>query len=86
MAHKFVDSSIPLKIPNLDANSQMLNRDLLGLFYLHNHYFQQHPNLHLLYSSQKQSKKFQALASALKGKSYFGGSISYFQKEGKTFL
>jgi len=67
MAHKFVDSLIPLKIPNLDAPSQMLNRDLLGLFYLHNHYFQQYPNLHLLYSSQKQGRKFQALATALKG-------------------
>jgi len=67
-AHKFVDESIPLKVPKLDSPSLMLNRDLLGLFYLHNHYFQQYPSLNLLYSSQKQGKKFQPLAFALKSK------------------
>jgi len=65
--NRFIDQSVPIHLPVVSETPTVLNRELLSLFCLTNSSFQNLPHLHLLYSTAKQGKNFNSLASALKG-------------------
>ena len=64
---KFIEKSLPLKLPVLDEESHVLNKELLGIFYLSNSFFHSVPKLDLLYSTSKSGTSFNRLAYSLKG-------------------
>jgi len=64
---KFVERALPLKLPVLEEESNILNKELLGIFYLSNSFFHSVPKLTLLYSTSKSGTSFNRLAYALKG-------------------
>ena len=64
---KFVQPNLPLKLPSLDSESYIFNKEMLGMFYLSNTFFQNVPKLHLIYSTAKSGTSFNRLAYALKG-------------------
>jgi len=64
---KFVQPGIPLHLPALEEESQILNKELLGVFYLSNSFFHNLPKLQLVYSSAKSGTSFNRLALSLRG-------------------
>jgi hypothetical protein len=64
---KFVEPGIPLRLPELEEESQILNKELLGVFYLSNSFFHNLPKLQLVYSTAKSGTSFNRLALSLRG-------------------
>ena len=64
---KFIEPAIPLRLPALEEESHILNKELLGVFYLSNSFFHNLPKLQLLYSTAKSGTSFNRLAYSLRG-------------------
>jgi len=64
---KFIEPAIPLRLPVLEEESHILNKELLGVFYLSNSFFHNLPKLQLLYSTAKSGTSFNRLAYSLRG-------------------